>query len=137
LRPEAINYISYADLQATKPTDVVLVDLRKATKEVLKTSSSLTDLNREFPGRRVRAALPQDEAGSGETPLIVLIDSGDGTAEASARLLKAEGFQRYVVLLGGELTILRKGKPGLDRVGAVRRDLTPNQTAPSKGQIGQ
>jgi rhodanese-related sulfurtransferase len=137
LRPEAINYISYADLLAMNPADVVLVDLRKMTKPVLRNSSTLTDLNHEFPGRLVRKGLAQDSGNSAETPLVVLIDSADGSAETVARLLKAKGDQRYAVLLGGELTILRKGKPGLERSGAVHRGSTPPQTAQSTGQTGQ
>jgi rhodanese-related sulfurtransferase len=137
LRPETINHVSYADLQAMNPADVVLVDLRKMNKTLMKTSSSLTDLSREFPGRRIRRDLVTQENVSGEPPLLILIDSADGTAEASARLLKAKGIQRYAVLLGGELTIVRKGKPGLERTGAVHRGSMPIPTAPSTGQPSQ
>ena len=137
LRPETINYISYADLQAMDPANVVLVDLRKVTKPVLRNASTLTDLNREFPGRRVRRDLGQDAGNSAETQLMVLIDSADGSAETAARLLKAKGVQRYAILLGGELTILRKGKPGLERSGAVHRGTMPPQRASPTMQTGQ
>jgi rhodanese-related sulfurtransferase len=138
LRAEAFNYITYAQLQAADPGDVVLVDLRKSTKAVLKNSPRLTDLSREFPGRRVVAsALAQTEGNSGAAPLVVLIDSADGSAEATARLLKAKGIQRYAVLVGGELAVARKGKPGLERSGPVYRRTTQNQNPPSTGQPGQ
>ena len=81
----------------------------------------MTDLTREFPGRQVRRDLGQNVGAAGETRLVVLIDSADGSAEDAARLLKAKGAHRYAVLLGGELTIVRKGKPGLERAGAVHQ----------------
>jgi rhodanese-related sulfurtransferase len=138
LRAETINYITYAQLQAVDPGDVLLVDLRKPTGAVLKNSSRLTDLSREFPGRRVTAsALAQTEGNSGAAPLVVLIDSADGSAEATARLLKAKGFQRYAVLVGGELAIARKGKPGLERSGPASRSTTRNQNPPSREQTGR
>ncbi len=127
LRPETFNYITYAELQAADPGGVVLVDLRKLTKAVLKNSSGLTDLGREFPGRRVSASALAQTAGSAEAaPLVVLIYSADGSAEAAARLLKARGNQRYAVLVGGELAIARQGRPGLERSGPVYRGTIQN-----------
>jgi rhodanese-related sulfurtransferase len=118
VKPEKFNYITYGELQAADPAGVMLVDLRKPTKEVLKNAPALTDLSREFPGRRsTHSASAQAGGGSGSTSLMVLIDSGDGSSEATARLLKAQGIRNYVILIGGELTIQRKGKPGLERGG--------------------
>jgi hypothetical protein len=138
MRPETINYISYAELQALDPGAVVLVDQRKLTQAVLNNSSRLTDLMREFPGRRVVAsALDQTAGNSGAGPLVVLIDSADGSAEATARLLKAKGFQRYAVLVGGELAIVRKGKPGLERSGASYPGPIENHNPPLTGQTAK
>ena len=138
LRAETINYITYAQLQAADPGDVVLIDLRKPTGTVLKNSPPLTDLTLEFPGRRVAAsALAQTQGNSGAAPLVVLIDSADGSAEAAARLLKAKGIQRYAVLVGGELAVARKGKPGLERSGPGYHGTTRNQNPPSTGPTGQ
>jgi rhodanese-related sulfurtransferase len=118
IKREKFNYISYNELQVADPTSVQLVDLRKLTKEVLKDAPSLTDLSREFPGRRLTRSVSAPAAGdSGSAPLLVLIDSDDGTSEATARLLKAQGLRHYVILMGGELAIQRKGKPGLERSG--------------------
>ena len=118
MKPEKFNYISYGELQAADPAGVMLVDLRKPTKEVLKNASSLTDLSREFLGRRsTRSASAPAGGASSSTALLVLIDSDDGTSEATARLLKAQGVQHYIILMGGELAIQRKGKPGLERSG--------------------
>jgi rhodanese-related sulfurtransferase len=137
MRRETFNYITYAELRAVDPRDVVLVDLRKLTKVVLKDSSHLTDLSLEFPGRRVSAsALGPPGGNSGAAPLLVLIDSADGSAEAAARLLKAKGIQRYAVLIGGELSIARKGKPGLGRHGPGNRGTIQNQKPPSTGSTG-
>lgn len=132
LKPERFNYLSYAELQAADPSDVRLIDLRKLTPEVRKNSDSLTDLSREFPGRRVASSAQlQTEAKSGTTPLVVLIDSVDGSSEAAARLLKANGVRRYAILMGGELAIQRKGAPGLQRTaGTVAGTAKPAHNPP-------
>ena len=117
VKPERFNYISYGELQAADPTSVQLVDLRKMTKEVSKNAAALTDLSHEFPGRQLTHSVAVSAAGSGSGRLVVLIDSADGSAQATARLLKAQGVRHYVILMGGELAIQRKGKFGLDRSG--------------------
>jgi rhodanese-related sulfurtransferase len=134
LKPESFNYVTYAELQAVSGSDVVLVDLRKLTKPVLKLSSALTDLNREFPGKRVVDAAPNP---SGASPLTVLIDSGDGSAETAARTLKARGVRRYAILVGGELTIARQGRRGLERSNPGYNGTTPTQNPPAPGPSGQ
>jgi hypothetical protein len=48
-----------------------------------------------------------------------------------ARVLKANGIKRFVVLAGGEEMIARKGQSGLDRVGSsivVRQPGPPGTT---------
>jgi rhodanese-related sulfurtransferase len=134
LKRETFNYITYSQLQGVAASEVVLVDLRKLTETVRKNSASLTDLSKEFPGRRVAAVAPEP---SGAGPLVVLIDSGDGTAEAAARRLKAGGTQRYAILTGGELTIVRKGRPGLERSGPRFDAAAQNQNTPPAGPTGQ
>jgi rhodanese-related sulfurtransferase len=130
VRPEKLNYISYAELQAADPAGVMLVDLRKPTKEVLKNASSLTDLSREFPGRRLTHSASASTGVSSSTALLVLIDSADGASETTARLLKAQGNRHYVILMGGELTIQRKGKPGLERNGGGVNGATIHHRSP-------
>jgi rhodanese-related sulfurtransferase len=137
MKPEEFNYISYAELKAAGPDVVVLVDLRRLTKAVLNNSPQLTDLGREFPGRRVTAsALAQTQSNSGAAPLLVLIDSADGSAEATARLFKAKGLHRYAILIGGELAIARKGKPGLERSGYAPLGTSQSQNLPPRRQTG-
>jgi len=129
LQPEIINYISYADVKAAKPSDVVLVDLRKPpppTRQFVKVGADVltgppTDLAAEFPGVRVTksafAAAPSEQAvASGSGPLLVLIDSVDGSAEAVARQLKAAGNLHYAIVVGGELSVARHGRTGSQRV---------------------
>ena len=133
LSAEALNYVSYAELKAASANDVVLVDLRRPAAPVHAVSSApsattnqpLTDLAQEFPGaRRVQLgrvgtiANANPGGGSGTPPLLVLIDSGDGSAQAIARRLKASGVRRYAILAGGELTLARHGQPGLQRTGS-------------------
>jgi rhodanese-related sulfurtransferase len=134
LKPEKFNYISYSDLQAADPAGVTLVDLRKPTKEVLKNASGLTDLNREFPGRHMTHSMPNMAAGSSSAAVLVLIDSDDGTAQAAARLLKARGIRQYVILVGGELAIQRKGKPGSERGGGGVSGTVVHHKSPPAGQ---
>jgi hypothetical protein len=90
----------------------------------MKTPASLS---KKFPGKPVVKS-PFDVAGvpgSGKLarqadkplPLMVLIDNGDGKAQKMARILKANGVQRVVVLAGGERILERDGAPGLQRMG--------------------
>ena len=138
MKPEKFNYISYGELQAADPAGVMLVDLRKPTKEVLKNASSLTDLSREFPGRSLaRSESAPAAPGSSSSRLLVLVDSDDGTAEATARSLKAQGVRNYVILMGGELAIQRKGKLGLERSGGgVNGALFHQMSPPPKHSKG-
>jgi rhodanese-related sulfurtransferase len=134
MKSEKFNYITYNELQAAVPAGVMLVDLRKLTKEVLKNASSLTDLSHEFPGRRLTHSVSAQAAtASNSTALLVLIDSADGTSEATARLLKAQGVRQYVILMGGELAIQRKGKPGLERNGGGVSGAVTHHTSPPSG----
>jgi len=137
LKPEALNYISYAQLKAAKAEDVVLVDLRHqaAAKPNATTTNPaaqpLTDLAQAFPGFKVRqspfSAKPQTAsagAGSGTLPLLVLIDNGDGTAVETARTLQGGGIKRYAILAGGELILARQGQRGLQRMSAANHSTT-------------
>jgi rhodanese-related sulfurtransferase len=131
LKPEAPNYISYAQLKAAKADSVVLVDLRRQSpaspNAVLPPNDALplTDLSREFPGFQVTqtpvAPKPQVQsagAGSGPPPLLVLIDNGDGSALQTARTLQAGGYKRCAILAGGERILSRHGQAGLQRSSA-------------------
>ena len=127
LRSDEVPSISYAQLQAAQSNGVVIVDLRKQPLQSRQAVDGaappqLTDLRKEFPGAAVASspfALPQTrQSGSGASPLLVLIDSGDGSAQAMARTLKANGQARFVVLAGGESILSRHGEAGLQRMGA-------------------
>ncbi len=128
MKTEALNYMPYEKLKAAKPEDVVLIDLRKQLVPAklsvggsAAASQPLTDLSAEFPGLR-HGGVPSGAArsakiaaASGPTPVMVLIDNGDGAAQAVARSLKASGNHRYVILAGGELILARHGQAGLER----------------------
>ncbi|MGA2863271.1 MAG: rhodanese-like domain-containing protein [Verrucomicrobiota bacterium] len=133
LQRERVPSITYDRLKKMPGPDLVLVDLRQGAagpmaQAKLKTASlPLTDLKAEFPNARVThspfdaAAGPKPNlAGAGQQPpLLVLIDSGDGAAERMARILKANGNKRFVVLIGGEAILARKGQPGLQRAAST------------------
>jgi rhodanese-related sulfurtransferase len=146
LKPETLNYLSYAELKAAGAGDQVLVDLRQQpTPKALAgagaaappPSQPLTDLAQEFPGMRQAQLAPDgalakssSAAGSGAPPLLVLIDNGDGAAEVIARRLKAGGVQRYAILAGGELVLSRHGQPGLQRAGSRHALPAPGGATP-------
>jgi rhodanese-related sulfurtransferase len=113
LQRASFNYISYADLKTARDDSLVLVDMRKPPRAG---EAPLTDLTSEFAGLKRANSLAEAEVShSSAPPLLVLIDSGDGTAEATARRLKAAGTRRYVILAGGEMILSRHGQAGLQR----------------------
>jgi rhodanese-related sulfurtransferase len=137
LKPEALNFISYAQLKAAKADDVVLVDLRHPpaakpnTAAAAPAAQPLTDLAQAFPGFQVapsafsaKTQIKSAAAGSAPPPLLVLIDNGDGTASEMARTLQGNGIKRYAILAGGELILARQGQPGLQRLGAGTHSTT-------------
>jgi rhodanese-related sulfurtransferase len=147
LQPEAPNYISYSELKAAKPGETLLVDLRRravtSSQKLAQGSApvnptALTDLAQEFPGlasTHEPFSTPQRlSAGSSAPPLLVLIDDGDGVAEAMARTLRGNGIKRYAILMGGEMILARHGQAGLQRSGSSTRlqSLTPPPTPASK-----
>jgi len=129
LKPEATPFITYSELEKVQGDDVVLVDLRKEPKQVRQGDDPnaappepLTDLRKEFAKVRGITRSPFDvpqsrQAGAtaNTKPLLILIDNGDGAAQATARQLKANGVTRFAILAGGETAIARKGRPGLSR----------------------
>lgn len=129
LGPEELPLITYAQLKRAETNDVVLVDLRvpptTATAAATKAAAAsvpLSDLAAEFPRARIVKSATSPAAakfaeGSVTPPLLVLIDNGDGSSQAAARALKANGVKRFAILVGGEEMIARKGQPGLNRQG--------------------
>lgn len=67
--------------------------------------------------RRSMAGAVLSAPSSGDQPLYILIDSGDGKANAKAAELRSSGCTRVAVLAGGETIIRRKGEAGLIRRG--------------------
>jgi len=144
LKPEEFPIITYALLKERQSEDVVLVDLRQpaGAASLAKAASErrLTDLNAEFPKARVvrspfevtaTPARAGKSAAAAAPPLLVLIDRGDGTAQAMARTLKANGITRFAILPGGEEILARKGEPGLQRIGSVSELKRPAQPTPA------
>jgi rhodanese-related sulfurtransferase len=138
LQPEALNYITYDQLKNVTNEDVVLVDLRKQSAPArtalgaTNAAPALSNLSKEFPGLPVtqtpfkKIEASKTAKASQLSPLMVLIDSGDGSAQKMARALKANGIQRYVILAGGEEIISRKGQAGLQRNSSGAILQTPN-----------
>jgi rhodanese-related sulfurtransferase len=136
---QTLPMVTYAQLKTNLTDDIVLVDLRKSrplAKEAKSTGEAapLTDLHAAFPQARVeKSALNvagKKKSSSGETlaPLLVLIDSGDGTSEEMVRTLRANGVSRFVILAGGEEIIARQGQSGSKRSGSSVPVVTPTTT---------
>lgn len=151
-QPEKLNYVTYQSLEEIDEPNLVLVDLRKADEvptgrltrqgEEIMESEPLTPLAEKFPGRAVVKspfdvpAVAQSSTGGASgglqrmseeppiPPVMVLIDSGDGSAEKMARMLKANGVRRVIILAGGEEILKRDGEPGLMRMGAGTQTVT-------------
>jgi rhodanese-related sulfurtransferase len=146
LNSEKLPMITYERLKRAPLEDLVLVDLREtrsaaASPNALAAAASpaLTDLHAEFPNARItrspfEAVTPRtamlSTVATSKPPLLVLIDSGNGTAQRMARALKANGIERFAILGGGEEILAHKGRPGLSRTtGAIS---PPPGFAPSR-----
>ncbi len=135
---QTLPMVTYDQLKTNLTDDIVLVDLRKsrpATKGAKSTElAPLTDLQAAFPHARVEKSAfnvaGKKKSASGEmiAPLLVLIDSGDGTSEEMVRTLRANGVARFVILAGGEEIIARQGQPGSKRSGSSVPVVTPTTT---------
>lgn len=142
---EEIAMITYQKLKKASPDDLVLVDLRSApttsgaARKSGEPASTLTDLRAEFPGAPVTkspfgiaATRKSTTGGAGAAPLLVLVDNGDGTAEKTARALKANGITRFVILAGGEQALVRQGQAGLQRLGQTIEAPAPATVSTNK-----
>lgn len=140
---EKLSFVTYQKLTAMARSnpDLVLVDLRQSEdgKSIARTPQSdtgeasgspdLTDLAEVFPGVRV-ASLPFAGFGNvsrgslstaaalkqmdrNHADVYVLIDNGNTLAKETARKLMAAGIRRFVILTGGEESLVREGRSGL------------------------
>ena len=135
---QMVPMVTYQQIKTNVTDDVVLVDLRKSRASNAKSEAKavpLSDLQSAFPQARITSSpfniTGKKKASSGEVlePLLVLIDRGDGMSEEMARVLRANGVTRVVVLAGGEQIIAREGQAGSKRSGTV---VTPPPTFPNK-----
>ncbi|MCX8155474.1 MAG: rhodanese-like domain-containing protein [Verrucomicrobiae bacterium] len=127
---EELPVITYQGLEQTTDRDVVLVDLRTAPSTAparglaapAQPETPLTDLKAVFPRFPVTQSplslAQRAKAEKSTPPLLVLIDRNDGKAQETARLLRAAGMTRFVILAGGEEALARRGEPGLQRAGS-------------------
>ena len=127
---EELPIMTYQGLEQTTDRDVVLVDLRtdsanssaRGLVAPAQEAPPLTDLKNVFPRFPVtKSPLQVAQRAKAEKttpPLLVLIDRNDGKAQETARLLRAAGMTRFVILAGGEEALARRGEPGLQRSGS-------------------
>ncbi len=122
MQPEQLPLISYDMLTraAEGNSDLLMVDLRQEGTGTRKGSVSqdglpLTDLIALFPAIRIaqssrKSAVPQFAPDAQD--MLVLIDNGDGTAQAYGRRLRGAGIHRFVILVGGEESLRSRGQAG-------------------------
>lgn len=129
---EETPYITYETLKKIQSADTVIVDLREPSKKQsnalagnqTQPQEQFTDLQSEFPKAKVvrspfaGGVSKKSLSAVQYSPLYVLVDKGDGKAQEMARMLKANGINRYVILAGGEKILERQGKAGLQRSGS-------------------
>ena len=126
------KYISYKKLKkiASNNQELVLIDLRdKNSNNKTSIKSELTDLSARFPGTRIvshelktknlkkrQKYFPIPETISEDKShlnLYVLIDNGNEDSLIMAKRLKASGIKRFLILAGGEESIIRNGQSEL------------------------
>jgi len=132
---ERLLFITYRQLEGMSRSnpDLVILDLREPQQAIQSKSlkepgdktargKGPTDLLKKFPGVRIVKSVATDtkdvaagtlsakgltERQGEHSELYVLIDMGDGSAEKMARFLKAAGIKRFVILAGGEVSLLK------------------------------
>lgn len=126
--PDQPKTITYQELQATGGEGVVLVDVRKpqAVAAAGKPRVNLGEFRQRHlpkaatvsnPAQRLRT-LKEPGRGFRRAPsLFVVIDDDHQSAQQTAERIRAMGYERVVVLAGGEDILRREGRPGLGRQG--------------------
>lgn len=126
--PDQPKTITYDDLKATQGVGVVLVDVRKPQAVSGKTRINLSAFRQQNlpratmmtnPAARLRAIKGKGGDFSQAPSLFVVVDDDHQSAMAAAERIRAMGYQRVVVLAGGEDIIRRDGRPGLGRQGGA------------------
>jgi rhodanese-related sulfurtransferase len=137
---EQIPQISYQKLIDISDEEIIIVDLRDrrsdsraAEKGESAEFDILASFVKEAPNIRLvldpfvelfsmnQKARRAQSSLEVETPLLVLVDSNHGvSAQAMAFKLKANGYERFVILSGGEEIMKRRGRSGLKREGRGR-----------------
>lgn len=128
MRMEALPTLTYAQLDRIRPGDAVLFDLREdSTGDEFRPARAEDDAVLQYASQRRLELLREDPLrslrrverthgdlapASAAYPLIVLIDGNDGRAEEVARKLRANGYHRVMILLGGAGIIEHDGRPG-------------------------
>lgn len=141
--PEQPKTITYEDLKATKGEGVVLVDVRKPEAAAGKPRVNLSAFRQQNlprattltnPAARLRAIRGKGRDFSQAPSLFVVVDDDHQSALAAAERIRAMGYQRVVVLAGGEDIIRREGRPGLGRQGGAAPVILDPELVPPPAQ---
>lgn len=162
LQMAVVGNITYQTLKENEGEGAVLYDLRKGVNRSGPKESLLDHFPKATIGRGSPYALlrgrsrgqgnaPQSANGKGNQllrgnqldtdSLIVLIDDDQESAQKVAERMQAGGFKRVAVLIGGELILQHRGRPGLERSGGMSITLDPapndkNGNKPDKKEGG-
>ncbi len=136
----SIGTITYQTLKESEGEGVIFYDLRKGVNRAGPKEELLEHFPRARLGKgspysllrgRSREAGKSQQSGSAQgnpwlrakkmvtDSLIVLVDDDHESAEKVAQRMKAGGFNRVAVLLGGDLILQHGGRPGLERRGGL------------------
>lgn len=135
--------ITYDELKATQGEGVVLVDMRKPQTVTGKTRVNISAFRQKnlpratvmtSPAARLRAIKGKAADFNQAPSLFVVVDDDHQSALAAAERIRAMGYQRVVVLAGGEEIIRREGKPGLGRQGGAAPIMLDPELVPPPAQ---
>ncbi len=126
ITPDQPKTITYQELEATRGEGVVLVDVRKTQAVTGKPRVNLAEFRKRHlpkattvsnPAVRLRALKEQGRGFRRAPSLFVVVDDDHQSAQQTAERIRAMGYERVVVLAGGEDILRREGRPGLGRQG--------------------
>jgi rhodanese-related sulfurtransferase len=126
ISPDRPKTITYQELQATRGEGVVLVDVRKPQAATAKPRVNLAEFRKRHlpkaatidnPAARLRSLKGKGQGFSRAPSLFVVVDDDHQSAHQTAERIRAMGYERVVVLAGGEEILRREGRSGLGRQG--------------------
>jgi len=130
LHTEDFNRVTYNQLLEADLSESILIDLSNSTEEGSDGASpaALDDdpvgdfarqvgvpRSRRDPLELIPSGSGASPATAGSGPALILVGSNDGGAQEAARRLRARGYHRVIILIGGDEAVRFQGKTGKGR----------------------